>query len=152
MTPLAPVQVPQPVLRIFEPTHIAAARALWLQSEGVGLSEADEPGALHAFLDRNPGSSFVAMEGETLVGTILCGHDGRRGLVHHLVVVAARRRQGLGRKLLRRGLCALRSAGIRKCHLLVFNSNDQALAFWRRVGAEERVALSLFSISTENAG
>jgi len=56
---------------------------LWRSSEGVGLSDADlEEGVAH-FLDRNPGLSFVARDGEHLVGAVLCGHDGRRGYIHH---------------------------------------------------------------------
>jgi ribosomal protein S18 acetylase RimI-like enzyme len=141
----------QTAIRHFESEDIPASRALWLQSEGVGLSAADEPGALRAFLVRNPGLSFVATQGSALAGTILCGHDGRRGLIHHLVVAQGQRRHDLGRRLLHAGLGALREAGIQKCHLLVFRSNAAGLAFWRKVGADERTAVALFSISTENA-
>jgi N-acetylglutamate synthase len=135
-------------LEIFEPRHIAAARALWERSDGVGLSEADEPAALASFLIRNEGLSFVAVQHGRVIGTVLCGHDGRRGLIHHLVVCADHRRQGLARRLLQSGLAALHQAGIGKCHLLVFRSNADGLAFWRAVGAQERVSMALFSIST----
>ncbi|WP_077037590.1 GNAT family N-acetyltransferase [Pelomonas sp. KK5] len=136
----------------FEPSHIAPARSLWDGSEGVGLSSADEPPALRSFLLRNPGLSFVALQADQVVGTVLCGHDGRRGLIHHLVVAPGNRRQGIGRVLLRRGLAALFSEGIQKTHLLVFKSNASGLAFWRSVGAEERTSLALFSLATQNAG
>lgn len=136
----------------FEPAHIAPARALWLQSDGVGLSAADEPAALLSFLERNPGLSFVAERSGQIVGTILCGHDGRRGLIHHLVVAVTERRNGLGRELLQLGLDGLQRAGIQKAHLLVFKSNDSGLAFWRAVGAEERSTIALFSIATGHEG
>lgn len=136
----------------FEARHIGPARALWLESDGVGLSSADEPSALLKFLSRNPGLSFVAQREGQILGTVLCGHDGRRGLVHHLVVSGSCRRQGLGRLLLQRGLSALRAAGIEKAHLLVFKSNESGLAFWRAVGAEERISIALFSVATENGG
>lgn len=138
-------------IEVFEPAHIPEARSLWGRSEGVGLSEADEPEALAAYLARNPAMSFVATHEGRIVGTVLCGHDGRRGLVHHLVVSPECRRHGLGRLLLRRGLSALRAAGIGKAHLLVFRTNAAGLAFWRSVGAEERTALALFSVGTANA-
>ena len=134
-------------IRAFEATDYVAARALWERTEGVGLSSADEHGAICAFLARNPRMSFVAEDGE-IVGTILCGHDGRRGLIHHLVTAATHRRRGIGTTLLHRGLEALRREGIEKCHLLVFRSNEAGLAFWRKIGAEERESLALFSIST----
>jgi len=140
------------VLAEFLPQHILPARALWEKSEGVGLSEADEPQALVAFLERNPRLSLVALQGSAIVGTVLCGHDGRRGLIHHLVVAESHRCRGIGRRLLAGGLAGLRSAGIQKAHLLVFKSNAGGLAFWRSVGAEERTAIALFSVATQNAG
>jgi putative acetyltransferase len=42
----------------------------------------------------------------------------------------------------------LRDAGIQKCHLLVFRENASGRAFWERVGAEERVTLTTFSLPT----
>lgn len=134
-------------IRPFEPADYAAARVLWEQSEGVGLSSADEPEAIRSYLARNPGMSFVAVDG-AIVGTILCGHDGRRGLIHHLVTAPGHRRRGVGTALLRRAVEALRREGIAKCHLLVMRDNAAGLAFWRKVGAEERVSLALFSIAT----
>lgn len=132
----------------FAPADYPAATALWQRTEGVGLSSADEAPAIAAFLARNPGLSFVARDGGNLVGTILCGHDGRRGLIHHLVTAASHRRQGIGRALLRTGLAALREAGIAKCHLMVFRSNQEGLRFWRGVQAQERGELALFSLPT----
>jgi len=135
-------------IRAFETSDYSQARALWEATPGVGLSDADTPRAIEAFLSRNPGTSFVATQGGALVGTILCGHDGRRGLIHHLVTAQSHRRQGAGRALLRAGLQALRGCGIDKCHLLVFRSNIEGLAFWRAVSAQERTELALFSLAT----
>lgn len=136
----------------FEPRHIDPARALWLESEGVGLSSADEPSALAKFLSRNPGLSFVVQREGQVLGTVLCGHDGRRGLVHHLVVSSSYQQQGLGRRLLKQGLWALQAQGIEKVHLLVFKSNEAGLGFWRAVGAEERSSIALFSMGSQNGG
>lgn len=138
--------------RAFENDDYVQARALWEATPGVGLSNADAPDAIRAFLARNPGTSFVAVEGDALVGTILCGHDGRRGLIHHLVTATSHRRLGVGTSLLRAGLKSLRKCGIDKCHLLVFHSNSAGLSFWRGVAAQERTELALFSLPTENAG
>jgi ribosomal protein S18 acetylase RimI-like enzyme len=137
--------------RPFVDTDYLQARALWEATPGVGLSDADAPEAIQAFLARNRGTSFVAVEGAVLVGTILCGHDGRRGLIHHLVTAGSHRRRGVGSALLRVGLSALREHGIDKCHLLVFRSNSDGLNFWRSVAAQERTELAIFSLATENA-
>ena len=140
------------MIRAFTAGDHPAATALWQATPGVGLSAADEFQAIEIFLARNPDLSFVAQDGNELVGTILCGHDGRRGLIHHLVTALSHRRQGLGRRLLRRALDAVQREGITKCHLLVFRSNAEGLAFWRAIGATERKELALFSLSTDSDG
>ncbi len=119
--------------------------ALWQACEGVGLSAADEPQAIRAYLERNPGLSAVALDGGRVVGTVLCGHDGRRGYIHHLAVAQSHRRRGIGRALVERILSALMAQGIQKCHLFVFGENRQAIAFWERVGFSQRVELVMMS-------
>jgi N-acetylglutamate synthase len=138
-------------IRVFTNDDHAAALKLWQASEGVGLSDADSFENIVRFLARNPGLSFVATDTGRVVATILCGHDGRRGLIHHLLVAPTHRRQGLGRTLLRRALAALGQAQIQKCHLLVFRDNAEGMAFWHGIGAEERVSLALFSMATGSA-
>jgi len=61
------------------PADYEDAAALWYTTEGLVLRDADRPEAIASYLERNPGSSFVAVDGERLVGTVLCGHDGRQG-------------------------------------------------------------------------
>lgn len=120
--------------------------ALWQATEGMGLSAADSCEAIGRYLARNPGMSFVARDEDgRLVGTVLCGHDGRRGYLHHLAVRADCRNQGLGRALVQRGMHALQQEGIDKCHLMVFEQNAQGRAFWQRTGWYERHELVLMS-------
>lgn len=135
-------------LRPFLPEDIPAARALWQATPGVGLSAADEPEALAAFLDRNPGTCLVAESGGQITGTILVGHDGRRGLIHHLAVATDSRRRGLGHRLVEAGLAALHDQGIDKCHLMVFTDNAGGAAFWTGIGATRRDELALYSLPT----
>lgn len=131
--------------RAFEDGDYDAARSLWEATEGVGLSSADQRPAIERFLRRNPLLSRVAYDSERLVGTILVGHDGRRGFIHHLAVACSSRRQGIGRTLVREGLDGLAREGIEKCHLLVFADNPEGRAFWKTIGAEHRDALVIYS-------
>ena len=126
-----------------------AVLALWQASQGIGLSEADSEQGIAGFLDRNPGLSFVARTDEQLVGAVLCGHDGRRGYIHHLAVSRSRRRRGVGETLVRHCLDRLKSAGIHKCHLFVFDDNEDAIAFWKRTGWLQRSELVVMSRYTE---
>ena len=139
-------------VREFKVSDYARARALWERTPGVGLSAADEEAPVLFYLRRNPGTSFVAVStaSDVLIGTVLCGHDGRRGLIHHLAVASEHRRCGIGRALVKAGLAGLREQGISKCHLMVFANNTEGLAFWARCGAQSRSELQLFSMPVQN--
>ena len=123
----------------------AAAYGLWEASEGVRLNGADSKDAVRAYLLRNRGLSFVAKREGKLLGAALCGHDGRRGYLHHLAVDASCRRHGIGRALVERCLKALRALGIRKCHLLVYSSNAAGQEFWQAIGWSRRDDLLIMS-------
>ena len=69
-------------------TDYQAVTAPWRAAEGVVLREADRLDAIARYLGRIPAPSFVAVDRERLVGTVLCGHDGRRGYLEHIVVAA----------------------------------------------------------------
>jgi putative acetyltransferase len=118
---------------------------MWESVEGIGLSDADSKEGIKRFLERNPGLSFVAMDRAQMVGAALCGHDGRRGYIHHLAVVNAYRKQGIGKSLVGRCMYALMRIGIAKCHLFVFGDNQEAIKFWNKVGWTERVELMMMS-------
>lgn len=118
--------------------HIAAARQLWAETEGVEVAEGDSPAELARYLARNPGFSTVALDADgTLVGAVLCGHDGRRGYVYHLAVHPARRGEGIGRAAMKRSLDLLRAAGVVRALLLVAADNDGGARFWQREGWED---------------
>ena len=122
-----------------------AVMAVWRAAEGVGLSSTDSPQGFARFLDRNPGLSFVAEEAGDIVGGVLCGHDGRRGYIHHLAVRADCRRRGVASILVRRCLDELAAQGIDKCHLFVFADNQAAIAFWQAGGWTPRADLAVMS-------
>ena len=109
-------------------------RALWQESEGIELSEVDSMDDIARFLERNPGLSFVARDNGQFVGVVLCGHDGRRGYIDQLAVRKSHRRQGIGKKLVAPCLYNLMRIGIHKCHLFVLEDNQDAIAFWKKLG------------------
>lgn len=119
--------------------------ALWKATPGIGLSDADLREGIQRYLESNPGMSFVARDGGKLVGAALCGHDGRRGYLHHLAVHPDHRRSGTGRRLSERCLEALKAEGITRCHIFVYANNSGGLAFWNRMGWYERVEMKLMS-------
>ena len=66
-------------IREMDITDYERVYAMWQACEGIGLSDADSKEGISRFLERNPGLSFVALEGDKIAGAALCGHDGRRG-------------------------------------------------------------------------
>lgn len=117
-------------------SDLDAALALWGASDGVELAEGDGRAELTRYLARNPGLSRGALAGEALVGAVLCGHDGRRGLIYHLAVAPAWRGRGLGRRLLAEGLAGLRAAGLKRVIVLVAKDNAVGRDFWAAEGFE----------------
>ena len=138
-------------IREFEITDHEAALALWRTADGVTVRDADSREAIAAYLERNPGLSFVAVDDGRLVGAALCGTDGRRGYLNHVAVVNDRRRAGIGRRLAERCFAALAAHGIHKCHLMVVSTNDAAKAFWTSVGWSERRDVIFMSRTTPGA-
>jgi ribosomal protein S18 acetylase RimI-like enzyme len=128
------------------------AVALWQDAEGVGLTVGDERPAIERCLARNPGMSLVAREGGLLAGAVLCGHDGRRGYIHHLAVADAFRGRGIAREMVARCVACLAEAGIPRCHILVYTLNTQGQGFWRAIGWTLRTDLTVMSRFTRPEG
>jgi ribosomal protein S18 acetylase RimI-like enzyme len=126
---------------------IADMLQLWQLMPEMVLRDADSPEALARYLERNAGLSHGARLGGALVGVALCGHDGRRGYLHHVAVRQDLRRQGIARALVERCLAALAAGGIDKCHLFVLDDNGPARAFWRHLGWKYRDDVHLMSFT-----
>lgn len=122
-------------IRPFTRTDYQDALALWQTIEGLGLNESDTPEAIGAFLDRNPEFSAVAIDGKSaIIGTVLCGHNGRAGSINHLAVAPAHRGRGLGTRLVAYALGRLAQANIPRCNIFVYNDNKDGNQFWLRSG------------------
>jgi ribosomal protein S18 acetylase RimI-like enzyme len=126
-------------------TDYEAAVGLWQETPGLGLSDADSKDNIEAFLMRNKGMSFSAEWDGELIGTVLCGHDGRRGFIYHLAVHEAHRRKHIGSELIRCCLTRLNNAGITKCHLFVLENNVEGMDFWNQMGFVKRDDIYIYS-------
>lgn len=74
--------------------------SLWTKIRGFGLRSVDDSReGIARFLKRNPTTSVVAVEDGKVVGSILCGHDGRRGCLYHVCVDEDYRRRGIGKSM-----------------------------------------------------
>jgi ribosomal protein S18 acetylase RimI-like enzyme len=118
---------------------------LWTATEGVGMGPGDDEAGVAAYLRRNPGMSPVAVtdEGE-VIGSAMCGHDGRRGAIYHLAVHPAYRGRRFGIQLVEFCLARLAEEGIERCNAFVFDRNETGQAFWTHNGWQHRKELWLF--------
>ena len=111
-------------------------RALWMTIRGFGIRALDDSREdVVRFIRRNPTTSVVARTEEgRIVGSILCGSDGRQGALYHVCVARAYRRQGIGTRMVGYCMERLREMGINKVALIAFATNDVGNAFWRQIG------------------
>ncbi|MCQ2248333.1 MAG: GNAT family N-acetyltransferase [Treponema sp.] len=111
----------------------------------------DSREGIERYLRRNPETCFKAVdENGTLRGVILSGHDGRRGIVHHLCVEPKVQRGGIGSRLVEAAERALKAEGIQKIFILVFNDNEKGNVFWEKQGYSLRTNLNYRNKSLNN--
>ena len=102
----------------------------------------DSRDGVERYLKRNPDTCFAAVKDDQIIGVILTGHDGRRGIIHHMCVHPDCRRMGIAGQLVRCAENALKAEGIQKVFGLVFKDNDTANAFWEKQGYSLRTNLN----------
>lgn len=109
--------------------------ALWAGISGFGIRSIDDSReGIERFLLRNPNTSVVAETEGKIVGSILCGHDGRQGCLYHVCVSKDYRHLGIGRQLVAKAIEALKNERINKVYLIAFKKNEGGNAFWNRIG------------------
>jgi ribosomal protein S18 acetylase RimI-like enzyme len=114
-----------------------AVHALWARcGPGVQFSRSDGPAEILKKLRRDPDLFLIAEQGAQLVGAVMGGYDGRRGLVYHLAVAPEVRRLGIGKALMAEVEARMRDKGCLKSYLLVTKDNAEVLAFYRELGWE----------------
>jgi ribosomal protein S18 acetylase RimI-like enzyme len=112
-----------------------AVLALWRSAgPGVGVGKSDTREEIAKKLARDPDLFLVAERDGRIVGSVIGGFDGRRGLVYHLAVAPDQQRQGLGKALMAEIEARLKAKGCRKSYLLVKHGNDEALRFYETLG------------------
>lgn len=110
-------------------------RKLWLSIRGFGIRSIDDSkDDIERFLKRNPTTSVVACDGERIVGSILCGNDGRQASFYHVCVKKSYRRQGIATQMVIYCMNELKKLKINKIALIAFTKNDAGNAFWKQIG------------------
>ena len=111
----------------------------------------DSRSGIEKYLKRNPDTCFAAVMDGRIIGVILTGHDGRRGMIHHLCIHPGYRRMGIAAHLVAMAEDALKKEGIQKVFGLVFKDNKIANAFWEQQGYSLRTNLNYRNKSLNEA-
>ncbi len=141
------------MVRIMTIEDYEGVYALWKKIKGFGIRSIDDSKeGVARFLKRNPTTSVVAEKDGRIVGSILCGHDGRRGRLYHVCVDEDYRRHGIGKRMVVFAMKALKEEKINKVSLIAFTENDIGNAFWNTIGWTERLDLNYydFTLNEEN--
>ena len=141
------------MIRIMTMDDYEEVYKLWKKIHGFGIRSIDDSReGIERFIKRNPETSIVAEMDGKIVGSILCGHDGRRGCFYHVCVDEAYRRRGIGKTMVVHAMEELKKEKINKVSLIAFAKNDVGNAFWNQIGWTKREDLNYydFTLNEEN--
>ena len=126
---------------------------LWAGIRGFGIRSIDDSReGVERFLRRNPDTSVVAQtKGGEIIGSILCGHDGRQACFYHVCVREGCRKKGIGRALVEAAVEAVRREQINRIYLIAFKTNEVGNAFWKSIGWVQREVRNYFDLYLNEA-
>lgn len=111
--------------------------ALWQNAgDGLGIGRSDTREEIAKKLQRDPDLFLVAEDDRKIIGTVIGGYDGRRGLIYHLAVARAYRGRGIGTRLMAEVERRLHAKGCLRAYLLVKRGNEEVVEFYRHRGWE----------------
>lgn len=130
--------------------HYNEIFAMWQITSKRALSKADSREEIERYLNRNKGLSQIAVVDGKIVGTVLVGHDGRRGFIHHMAVMPEYRRQGIAKAMAEKAVEKLAKEGIIKTHIFIYCDNSAGKSFWGNMGFEKRNDIFVYSYEKKN--
>lgn len=122
---------------------------MWQVTTKRALSKADEKPQMERYLKHNDGMSQVAVIDGKIVGTVLAGHDGRRGFIHHMAVAPEYRRRRIGHALAETAIKKIGEQGIDKTHIFCYQNNETGQSFWRDFGFKKRDDVFVYSFDND---
>ena len=128
-----------PTLRQFQyPADYPQVLALWENAgPGIHVRRSDQPKEMEKKLQRDPDLFLVAEVDGQIIGAVLGGYDGRRGIVYHLAVAESFRQMGIGAELMKELERRMIDKGCIRCYLLVTKDNQNATHFYEQSGWEQ---------------
>jgi len=120
------------------PDDYQAVFHLWQSATpGIQLGPSDTIEEIGKKVARDPDLFLVAERHNQIIGSVLGGFDGRRGLIYHLVVDSAWRGNKLGGMLMEAVEEKLIEKGCIRYYLLVTQDNTNAQQFYEHLGCKK---------------
>ncbi|MCX6516016.1 MAG: GNAT family acetyltransferase [Actinobacteria bacterium] len=85
-------------------------------------------------MNDSPWGFLVAMDGKTIIGSIMVGYDGHRGWINYLACHPNHRRHGVAKSLMNEAKKLLIERGCPKINLQVRSGNESAVKFYESIG------------------
>jgi len=120
-------------VRKMKPEDYDDVSVLWNEC-GFVLGISDSREEIGKFLNYNPHTSLILTLNHNIVGSVLGGYDGRRGLIHHLAVLPVYQEQGYGEKLITSLEAEFAKLGVIKTSFWVLKSNMKVVGFYEKMG------------------
>ena len=139
------IHLPVQIREFRFPSDYEQVIELWRSIErGVHLGRSDTLAEIEKKISRDPDLFLVAESEGDIVGGVIGGFDGRRGLIYHLAVANSFRGQGIGSGLMEEIESRLRAKGCLKCYLLVTLDNIGVADYYRRRGWQHMDQVHLY--------
>ena len=117
------------------PEEFEKITQLWKSAgPGIHLSASDSLEEIQKKQLHDPDLFLIAEVEGKIIGTVLGGFDGRRGIVYHLAVSVKYRRKGIGEALMTELESRLKEKGCIRSYLLVTKENKNSLEFYLKRG------------------
>ncbi|MCK4506808.1 MAG: GNAT family N-acetyltransferase [Candidatus Aegiribacteria sp.] len=117
---------------------------LWSGFPGTTMTGSDSREGFESFLEMNGEYCFSVLLNNRIVGSVMAGHDTRRGYIYHLAVDESLQGKGTGAALMSAAESVLRNAGIEKAHLFIYSDNT-AIRFYEKTGWHRRHDIAVMS-------
>jgi ribosomal protein S18 acetylase RimI-like enzyme len=101
------------------------------------VRRSDEAEEIRKKIERDPDLFLIAEIDGQVIGTVMGGFDGRRGMVYHLAVDQSYRQKGIGRLLMNELEKRMAHKGCIRSYLLVTRDNSEAIHFYETTGWEQ---------------
>lgn len=122
-------------IRMMTSADYEKVKELWMTIRGFGIRSIDDSReGVERFIRRNPTTSIVAEKDHEIIGTILCGHDGRSACFYHVCVREDYRRRGIGKTMAVAAMRQLQKEKINKVSLVAYKKNEIGNQFWNKAG------------------